>query len=63
MRRSKAILEAMPYLLLEDDELEDLDSKICHRLNQINDETFDIEAATKMMEEDLKDDKRERGHD
>lgn len=35
VRRSKAILQAMPYLQLGDDGLEDLDSEICHRLNQI----------------------------
>ena len=38
VRRSKAILQAMPYLQLEDDELEALDSKLCHRLNQIEED-------------------------
>jgi len=37
-RGSKAILQAMPYLQFEDDELEDLDSKLCHRLNQIEED-------------------------
>ncbi|MCK9597550.1 MAG: hypothetical protein M0R06_00840 [Sphaerochaeta sp.] len=38
VRRSKAILQAMPYLQLNDDVLEGLDSKICHRLNKIEEE-------------------------
>ncbi len=38
MIRSEAILQAMPYLQFEDDELDGLDSKICHRLNQIVDQ-------------------------
>ncbi|MDI9399816.1 MAG: hypothetical protein QM433_09770, partial [Euryarchaeota archaeon] len=37
VRRSKAILQAMPYLQFEDDEIEELDSKMCHRLNQLED--------------------------
>jgi hypothetical protein len=35
VRRSKAILQEMPYLQFEDDELETLDSKLCRRLNEI----------------------------
>ena len=35
VRRSKAILQAMPYFQFEDDEIESLDSKLCHRLNKI----------------------------
>lgn len=35
VRGSKAILQAMPYLQFEDDEIESLDSKLCHRLNEI----------------------------
>ena len=35
VRRSKAILQAMPYLQFEDDMIESLDSKLCHRLNEI----------------------------
>ena len=38
VRRSKAILQAMPYLQFEDDEIEELDSKMCHRLNQLEDD-------------------------
>jgi hypothetical protein len=35
VRGSKAILQAMPYLQFEDDMIESLDSKLCHRLNEI----------------------------
>lgn len=38
VRRSKAILQSMTYLQFEDDEIESLDSKLCHRLNQIEEE-------------------------
>jgi tRNA1(Val) A37 N6-methylase TrmN6 len=39
VRRSKAILQTMPYLQLEDDGIEELDSKLCYRLNQIEEES------------------------
>jgi hypothetical protein len=46
VRRSKAILQAMPYLQFEDDEIEELDSKMCHRLNQLE----EIRAAAFKLE-------------
>lgn len=51
VRRSKAILQAMPYLQFEDDEIEELDSKMCHRLNQLED--YDRTRADMGEEEEV----------